>query len=51
MSESGSGSYGHVSGGDSPSDSEDEDGVVRHDRLVGPGRSTHQILVVARTKS
>ena len=34
MSASGSGSYGHVSGGDSPSDSEDEDGVVRHDRLV-----------------
>ena len=34
MSESGSGSHGHVSGGDSPSDSEDEDGVVRHDRLV-----------------
>ena len=34
MSASGSGSYGHVSGGDGPSDHEDEDGVVRHDRLV-----------------
>ena len=34
MSESGGGSYGHASGGDGPSDSEDEDGGVRHDRLV-----------------
>ena len=34
MSEPGSGSYGHVSGGDSPGDREDEDGVVRHDCLV-----------------
>ena len=33
MSESGSGSSGHVSGGDSPSDHEDED-AARHDRLV-----------------